>query len=114
MPAPSLSEPEPAACERLIDPARDDGREFCCRLGAEEEGIGGEVGRDGGWGPKFEGGGCEAERLFFDFFAFLRAIEDSLPEASEARGEPGRLREVEDADRGIPEAGLGEGCFDWR
>ena len=44
---------------------------------------------------------------------FLRAA-DSLPEASEARGEPGRFREVEEEVRGRPPLGLGEGCLEGR
>jgi len=93
---PSVSVPEPAPRERLagtFDVLRD--RLGC---GAEDGGArGGEPGREGGWRVLFDWAwGCENEVRGFFFFCFLR--DDSLPLASELRGEPGRLRLLMDEE----------------
>ena len=72
--------------------------------------FGGEPGRDGGWRV----GGCDEDpgALTACFFLIFLRAADSLPEASDASGEPGRLRLVLEEVRGRP--GFGEGYLDGR
>ena len=89
-----ISPPEPAPpSSSLPEPAR--GRLLPCEAG----GIGGELGRDDGarvgcvtvtWGDWED---------FVFFLTFFLERADSLPEASEAIGEPERLRLVEEVAR---------------
>jgi len=87
---PSVSLPEPPPRGRLT--GRPDVLRERVGWGAEDGGArGGEPGREGGCRVLFAWAwGCDDDVRGCFFFCFLR--EDSLPLASELRGDPGRLR----------------------
>ena len=95
---PSVSLPEPPPPRARLAVMLLDGvglREMA--WGAEDEGTSGESGREGGWRLLLAcAWGWDEEVRGCFFLCFLRV--DSLPLASELRGEPGRLRLLEEVE----------------